>query len=117
MLPNERTTRSEVMTLPGEVEALVAAPSRTAAKPLVDFLKAERINVQLVVDGDSAVEEALLHHPHVVLIDDRVPPSGGIELCQRLKNNGRTHFLPAILVVQGAAPRHRLHAIAAGADA
>ncbi|HEV8150867.1 MAG TPA: hypothetical protein VGP61_11830, partial [Gemmatimonadales bacterium] len=100
MLPNERTTRSEVVTLPGEVEALIAAPSRAAARPMVDFLKKERINVQLVVSADSAFEEALLHRPNVVLIDDRVPPAGGIELCQRLKSNTRTHFVPTILYPQ-----------------
>ena len=66
MLPNERTTRSEVVTLPGEVEALIAAPSRAVARPLVEFLKRERINVQLVVSADSAFEEALLHRPNEI---------------------------------------------------
>jgi K+-sensing histidine kinase KdpD len=117
MLPNERTTRSEVVTLPGEVEALIAAPSRAVARPVVDFLKREGINVQLVVDADSAFEEALLHRPNVVLIDDRVPPAGGIELCQRLKGNTRTHFVPTILYAQNDVRQHRLRALAAGADA
>jgi K+-sensing histidine kinase KdpD len=117
MLPNERTTRSEVVTLPGEVEALIAAPSRAAARPLVDFLKRERINVQLVVSADSAFEEALLHRPNVVLIDDRVPPAGGIELCQRLKGNARTHFVPTILYPQNDVRQYRLRALAAGVDA
>jgi len=117
MLPNERTTRSEVVTLPGEVEALIAAPSRAAARPMVDFLKKERINVQLVVSADSAFEEALLHRPNVVLIDDRVPPAGGIELCQRLKSNTRTHFVPTILYPQSDVRQYRLRALAAGVDA
>jgi K+-sensing histidine kinase KdpD len=117
MLPNERTTRSEVVTMPGEVEALIAAPSRAVARPVVDFLKREGINVQLVVSADSAFEEALLHRPNVVLIDDRIPPAGGIELCQRLKSNTRTHFVPTILYAQSDVRQHRLRALAAGADA
>jgi signal transduction histidine kinase len=117
MLPNEHTTRSEVVTVPGEVEALIAAPSRAVARPVVEFLKGEGINVQLVVDADSAFEEALLHRPNVVLIDDRVPPAGGIELCQRLKSNTRTHFVPTILYAQSDVRQHRLRALAAGADA
>jgi two-component system sensor histidine kinase/response regulator len=117
MLPNERTTRSEVVTLPGEVEALIAAPSRAVARPLVEFLKHERINVQLVVSADSAFEEALLHRPNVVLIDDRVPPAGGIELCQRLKSNTRTHFVPTILYAPSDVRQYRLRALAAGVDA
>jgi K+-sensing histidine kinase KdpD len=117
MLPNERTTRSEVVTLPGEVEALIAAPSRAAARPLVEFLKGERINVHLVVSADSAFEEALLHRPSVIVIDDRVPPAGGIELCQRLKGNTRTHFVPTILFAQSDVRQQRLRALAAGVDA
>jgi K+-sensing histidine kinase KdpD len=117
MLPNERTTRSEVMTLPGEVEALVAAPGRSLARPLVDFLRLEGINVQLVVNADSAFEEALLHRPSVVFIDDRIPPAGGIELCQRLKGNTRTHFVPTILWAQEDVYQHRIRALAAGVDA
>jgi K+-sensing histidine kinase KdpD len=117
MLPNERTTRNEVVTLPGEVEALIAAPSRALARPLVEFCKRERINVQLVVSADSAFEEALLHRPSVVLVDDRVPPDGGIELCQRLKSNTRTHFVPTILFPQADVPQERLRALAAGVDA
>jgi signal transduction histidine kinase len=84
---------------------------------MVEFLKGEGINVALVTDADTAFEEALLHRPNVVLIDDRVPPAGGIELCQRLKGNTRTHFLPAILYAQTDVRQHRLRALAAGADA
>jgi signal transduction histidine kinase len=99
------------------VEALIAAPSRAVARPLVDFLKREGINVQLVVNSDTAFEEALLHRPNVILIDDRVPPAGGIELCQRLKGNTRTHFVPTILYAGSDVRQHRLRALAAGADA
>ncbi len=117
MLPTEKTTRSEVVTLPGEVEGLVAAAGRQMARPLADFLKGEGINVQVVGNADSAFEEALLHRPNVVLIDERIPPAGGIELCQRLKGNTRTHFVPTILFTEGDARPQRIRALAAGADA
>ncbi len=117
MLPTEQTTKSEVVTLPADVEALVAAPGRDLARPMVNFLKAQGINIQLASDADSAFEEALLHRPSVVLVDDRIPPAGGIELCQRLKSNTRTHFVPTILVAVSDVRQHRLRALAAGADA
>lgn len=117
MLPNELTTRSEVVALPSEVEVLVAAPERDAARPLVAFLKAERVNVQMVADVDTAFEEAMLHRPNVILIDDRIGPSGGTDLIERLKSNGRTHFLPTILVLTERQQDKRVRAIQAGADA
>jgi K+-sensing histidine kinase KdpD len=117
MLPDERTTHSNTLTLPSDVEGLVAAPGRGVARPLVGFLRSQGINVQTAADADSAFEEALLHPPDVVLIDDRLPPAGGIELCQRLKGNVRTHFIPAIVCALNDLRPYRLRALAAGADA
>jgi len=117
LLSNEQTTRSDVVTLPGEIEALVATPGRDDGRPVVDFLRREGLNVTLVHDSDSAFEEALLHRPNLLLIHQHLPPQGGVELCQRLKANTRTHFLPTILVATELPKDLRLRAIAAGADA
>jgi two-component system, sensor histidine kinase len=117
MLPDERTTHSNTLSLPSDVEGLVAAPGRGVARPLVDFLRGQGINVQTSSDADAAFEEALLHPPDVVLIDDRLPPAGGIELCQRLKGNVRTHFVPTIVFALNDLRPYRLRALAAGADA
>jgi signal transduction histidine kinase len=117
MLPDERTTHNNTLALPSDVEGLVAAPGRGVARPLVDFLRGQGVNVQTTSDADAAFEEALLHPPDVVLIDDRLPPAGGIELCQRLKGNVRTHFVPAIVVALNDLRPYRLRALAAGADA
>jgi signal transduction histidine kinase len=117
MLPDERTTHSNTLSLPSDVEGLVAAPGRGVARPLINFLRSQGIHVQTAVDADGAFEEALLHPPDVVLIDDRIPPAGGIELCQRLKGNVRTHFVPTILFALNDLRPFRLRALAAGADA
>jgi len=117
MLPDERTTLSNTLALPSDVEALVAAPGRGVARPLITFLRSQGISVQTAGDSDSAFEEALLHPPDVILIDDRILPAGGIELCQRLKANIRTHFVPTIVFPLNDLRQFRLRATAAGADA
>jgi signal transduction histidine kinase len=118
MLPNERTTRNEVAATPGEVEGLVVAPNRNSARPLVEFLRAEGVNVQVVSSAEQGFEEALLHRPNVVLIDETITGAGGVDLCERLKANARTHFLPTILFSQNKqSDLLRLDALAAGADA
>jgi signal transduction histidine kinase len=117
MLPNERTTRSEVVAEPSQMEALVAAADREAARPLVELLRACQLNISVVGDAEAAFEEALLHRPHLLLIHEDLPPGGGIELCRRLKSNGRTHFLPAVLVPRSDRTPLRIEAVAAGADA
>jgi K+-sensing histidine kinase KdpD len=116
MLSDERTTHEE-LPAPREVEGLVVAPGRAVMRALVGFLKGEGINVRTVGDAEGAFEEALLHPPDIVLIDDRVPPSGGIDLVHRLKSNVRTHFVPTILCTLNELRRERVRAIAAGVDA
>lgn len=118
MLPNERTTRDVVAAAPGVVEGLIVAPDRECARPLVEFLRAEGVNVQVVNAIELGFEEALLHRPNVVLIDERISKAGGVDLCERLKANTRTHFLPVILFAQSKqSDLLRLDALAAGADA
>jgi K+-sensing histidine kinase KdpD len=117
MLPDERTTHSNDLPLPSEVEGLIVAPGRTVARALVGFLREQGINVRTASDADRAFEEALLHPPDVVLIDDRVSPSGGVDLCHRLKANARTHFVPVILCALNDLRQYRVRAWAAGADA
>jgi K+-sensing histidine kinase KdpD len=117
MWPNERTTRSEIVAVPSEIEALVAAGGREAARPLVEFLKAEKLNIAVVSDAEAAFEEALLHRPNLLVVHEDLPPGDGIELCQRLKSNTRTHFLPVIIVPRSDRGPQRVRALAAGADA
>ena len=89
MLPDERTTHENELSLPSEVEGLVVAPGRAVARALIGFLRNEGIHVRTVADANAAFEEALLHPPDLVLIDDSVPPDGGVDLVQRLKANVR----------------------------
>lgn len=117
MLPDESTTRGDTAAAPGQLDGLVAAPGRIAARPLVDFLRAERLNLQLVTDAETAFEEALLHPPDVLLIDGAMGPAGGVELVQRLKANLRTHFIPVALWLHADDRTERVRAWAAGADA
>jgi signal transduction histidine kinase len=117
MLPDERTTHRNELPLPSEAEGLIVAPDRTIARPLVTFLRAQGLTVRTADDAETAFEEALLHPPDVVLVDDRVLPTGGIDLCARLKDNVRTHFVPVIICALNDLRSFRLRALAVGADA
>ena len=117
MLSDERTTQRHELPLPSEADGLIVAPDRAVARPLVAFLRAQGLIVRTADDADAAFEEALLHPPDVVLVDDRVPPSGAVDLCTRLKDNVRTHFVPVIVCALSDLRSFRIHALAAGADA
>jgi len=100
------------------VEGLVISPNRNSARPMLDFLRSEGLNVQVVNSMELGLEEALLHRPGVVVIEEGISSAGGVDLCARLKSNARTHFLPVVLYVRGSPGElFRLDALAAGADA
>jgi two-component system, sensor histidine kinase and response regulator len=118
MLSNERTTRDEVAASPRAVEGLVISPDRNSSRPLIEFLRSEGVNVQVACSPELGFEEALLHRPSLVLIDERISEVGGVDLCERLKSNARTHFLPVIIFLHGRqSDLFRLDALGAGADA
>jgi len=117
MLADERTTHRNELPLPSEAEGLIVAPDRTIARPLVGFLRAQGLTVRTADDADAGFEEELLHPPDVVLVDDRVLPSGAVDLCARLKDNVRTHFVPVIICSLNDLRSFRVRALAVGADA
>jgi signal transduction histidine kinase len=117
MLPDERTTNNNTLTLPTHVEAMVVASDRRLAEPVVSFLRQEGIGIRLAADVEAAFEEALMHPPDVIFIDGRVSAAGGVDLCERLKGSIRTHFVPTIVLIVGEEAHLRLSAIAGGADA
>ncbi len=117
MLADERTTHRNELPLPSEAEGLVVAPDRAIARPLIAFLRAQGLTVRTADDADTGFEEALLHPPDVVLVDDRVRPTGAVDLCARLKDNVRTHFVPVIVCALNDLRSYRVRALAVGADA
>ncbi len=69
--------------------------------------------VATAVDGASAVSAAHIHHPHVVLMDLRMPGMDGIEATQRI-----TAEVPGceVVILTSFSDRHRIkRALAAGA--
>lgn len=117
MLPDERTTHNNALTLPKDVEAMVVAPDRLVARGAVSFLREEGIEVRVADDADAAFEEAIMHPPDVVVIDSAIAIDGGVDLCERLKGNVRTHFVPTIALTGDGADHLRLRLVTAGADA
>lgn len=103
---------------PRTVEGLVISSNRNSARPALEFLRSEGLNVQVVSSPELGFEEALLHRPGIIVIEDGVSRAGGVDLCARLKSNARTHFLPVVIFMRGTpTDLLRLDALAAGADA
>jgi signal transduction histidine kinase len=118
MLSSHRTTRHDVLPSPGQVEGIVVASTRQAARPLVEVLKGEGMNVQVVGSPEVAFEEVLLHRPNLIMIEADTSEIWGVDLCARIKGNSRTHFVPVIMWTDGkSGDATYMQAVSAGADA
>ncbi|HYO07450.1 MAG TPA: response regulator [Tepidisphaeraceae bacterium] len=49
-------------------------------------------------DGQEALEIAQQQHPDLLITDYHMPQLSGLELCQRLKQDGATNNIPAIML-------------------
>jgi len=68
------------------------------------------------VDGLDALEKIEQRQPDLAILDLQMPRMDGLELCQRLKTQDRTHLTPVIIVTAHDTDEQKIKAINAGAD-
>jgi CheY-like chemotaxis protein len=95
-------------------KVLVVDDERQIRDLLKEFLSNEAYEVSLASNGKEAIELAEREHPDAILLDLKMPGIDGIEVCQRLKEEPKTQFIP-IIVITGYVD-NKIHAIEAGAD-
>jgi signal transduction histidine kinase len=80
------------------------------------FLEAEGWRVVTAEDGEGALMAVAVHSPDVVLLDVRMPPPDGFEVCRRLKDDPATAFVPVIIITARGGLQERIQGAEAGAD-
>ncbi|WP_161889732.1 hybrid sensor histidine kinase/response regulator transcription factor [Pontibacter russatus] len=68
-------------------------------------------------NGKEGLEQALAHHPDIVISDVRMPVLDGIVMCRELKSNIRTSHIPVVLLTARTALTHHKEGLETGADA
>lgn len=77
--------------------------------PAIQFIPAQ--------SGERGIELALQEDPDVILLDIFMPGIDGLEVCQHLKNDDRTKFIPIIMITaQNTDQTLRFKALDTGAD-
>lgn len=96
---------------------LVVDDEADLAAILANRLRRAGYEVTLAADGLVALELIGRDRPDLVLLDVRMPRLDGIETLRRLRQDGDTARLPAIVMTANAEDSDRARALEAGADA
>ena len=84
---------------------------------LVEVLSLEGFEVCTAEDGVEAVEMYACEHPHVVLMDIRMPRMNGVEAMRRIRGMPGGRRAPILCLTASALGRDRERLLAEGFDA
>jgi DNA-binding response OmpR family regulator/class 3 adenylate cyclase/PAS domain-containing protein len=108
LLPSEVTAE--------EITILVVDDSELSAQLVQVHLERVGYRVVLARDGQDALALVELSPPDLIILDVMMPGLDGFSVCEQLKSDSQTWFIPIILLTALNEPQDRLRGIEAGAD-
>lgn len=97
----------------GMAQVLLVEDDRSIAEPLARALRREGYDVDVRVDGRAALEGAR-ENPDLVVLDIGLPYLDGLEVCRRMRADGRT--MPVLVLTARAEEVDTVVGLDAGAD-
>lgn len=95
---------------------LLVDDEKTVCEVLKMQLVDEGYEVEVAFDGKDALEKLSQFQPDVVVSDVMMPITNGIQLCQKIKENPETRFIPVIIMTTLTDRAKRYEALEVGAD-
>ena len=97
-------------------QILVVDDDEINIKILQIQLEAKGYVVLTATSGSAALELVESNPPDLILLDIQMPRMDGFEVCQRIRAEESTQFVPVVMVTALKDTADRIHAIQAGAD-
>jgi len=101
----------------GETLILVVEDNEMNCKVLCQMLSLAGYRTIAASDGAAAIDAAREHHPHLILMDIRMPGMNGIEATQRIRSEVELQTIPIIALTALTKPEDRERCMAAGVNA
>jgi len=121
--PNDKTVQFYLaqcqkalsMTIPETPEILLVDDTYLNLIALVHVLKKNNLKVRIADDGENALKAVELKHPHLILLDVKMPNMDGFEVCKQLKANPETKDIPIIFMTSLAETTDKVKGFELGA--
>ncbi len=79
-------------------------------------LKDENYDLYTAIDGEEALIKTEEVNPDLILLDILLPKLDGFQVCEKLKTNPNTMFIPIIMITALRELKDKVHGIELGAD-
>ena len=80
------------------------------------FLKPQNYELITAMDGVEALEKVESEKPDIILLDIMLPKMDGFQVCERLKKNKETRFIPIIMITALKELKDKIRSLEVGAD-
>lgn len=99
-----------------KLAALIATHDDALVSVLQPALHELNFAVTLTTDNAGTLRSLESAKPALLLLDEALPTTGGLELCRKLRRDRHTTDIPLIMITSSALPTDRVAALNAGAD-
>ncbi len=80
------------------------------------FLKPQNYTIVTASDGVEALEKVEIEKPDIILLDIMLPKMDGFQVCEHIKKNQETRFIPVIMITALKELKDKIRALEVGAD-
>ena len=95
---------------------LIVDDDQLVRKLLEYIIKKAGYQVSAAENGSAALKIVQKEKPDLIISDVEMPKLGGLELCQKLRENPDTKFIPIILITSNTQLQDKLCGFRSGAD-
>ena len=80
------------------------------------FLKSQNYKLFTAFDGVEALKLVESGQPDIILLDIMLPKLDGFQVCERIKKNQKTQFIPIIMITALKELKDKIRSLEVGAD-
>jgi len=80
------------------------------------FLKPQNYQIFTALDGYEALEIVERDEPDIILLDIMLPKMDGFQVCERIKKDRKTQFIPIIMITALKELKDKIRSLEVGAD-
>ncbi len=80
------------------------------------FLKPQNYQIFTAMDGVEALTQVENTKPDIILLDIMLPKMDGFQVCERIKKNVETRFIPVIMITALKELKDKIRSLEVGAD-